>query len=414
MDAETLLTVLPAVVSASLFSLMHVTFVSSMGASRELDAPPGGASAGARARPAQPWVSILKPVAGLDEGLRENLESFAALDYPGYELLIGVASLADPAVPVVEAFLAAHPGLAARLVLTKPPSGNVLNPKVAQLIGLARVARGAVFVISDANVRVQKTYLASLVSTLLAPGVGLASSVVVGSGERTLGAAIDTLQMSTYVSPGVVASYRLGLRAISVGKSMAMRRADLERIGGFESVADVLAEDDALGQRFHAMGYALAVCMEPVENYNARASVYRTVDRYGRWAKMRRWITPGLFALEVLLLPVVVSTLVALLAPSPRAYRIWLFSIGLSCLGALLSLLRTGARRPLLLAALEPLRQVLMFACWCIGWLQRKVVWRGNAFTLVSGSRLVPLSPALESVDVDAEHATADSPFAEG
>src|SRR3990172_3651169 len=39
-----------------------------------------------------PRVSILKPLAGNDDELAKNLESFANLDYPNFQLLLAVAS----------------------------------------------------------------------------------------------------------------------------------------------------------------------------------------------------------------------------------------------------------------------------------------------------------------------------------
>src|SRR6476469_9854796 len=46
-------------------------------------------------------VSVLKPLAGLDLGLEENLRSFFTQDYPSYEILFAVRTPDDPAVPVV-------------------------------------------------------------------------------------------------------------------------------------------------------------------------------------------------------------------------------------------------------------------------------------------------------------------------
>ena len=57
-----------------------------------------------------PPVSILKPLKGLEPGLAHNLESFAALDYPDYEIIFTVADPDDPVVPVVRQFLDRHPG----------------------------------------------------------------------------------------------------------------------------------------------------------------------------------------------------------------------------------------------------------------------------------------------------------------
>src|SRR6188508_1290039 len=52
-----------------------------------------------------PRVSILKPLAGIDDELEENLASFSDLDYPDYEILIGVASTDDPAFGVARRFV---------------------------------------------------------------------------------------------------------------------------------------------------------------------------------------------------------------------------------------------------------------------------------------------------------------------
>jgi ceramide glucosyltransferase len=62
----------------------------------------------ARAPQITPRVSILKPLAGIDDELDENLSSFATLDYPDYEILFGVASIEDPAYPVARRFVDKH------------------------------------------------------------------------------------------------------------------------------------------------------------------------------------------------------------------------------------------------------------------------------------------------------------------
>ncbi len=135
-----------------------------------------------RAEPTRaPLVTVFKPLAGLDDGLDDNLESFAKLDYLAYEVLLGVASLHDPAAAVARRFVERHPRLAARLVVTDADAA--VNPKVAQLIGLDRHARGDVVVISDSNVRVKPDYLWTLVGELLEPNVGLATTLFVGTGE---------------------------------------------------------------------------------------------------------------------------------------------------------------------------------------------------------------------------------------
>ncbi|WP_437676264.1 glycosyltransferase [Sorangium sp. So ce131] len=383
MDWGALATVAPTALSSTIYATIQASFLLRVARAR-----PQGAPAAARLPGATPVVSILKPVAGVDDELADNLESFARIDYPCFEILFGVASREDPAVPVIQAFIAAHPEVKARLCLTDP--SEALNPKVAQLIELTRRAEGSVLVISDANVRVRPDYLHSLLSVLMRPGVGLVSSVVAGTGERTLGAVIENAQLGAFIAPGVVAAAELAGRSISVGKSMAMRRVDLDRVGGFRSVGNVLAEDDVLGQRFSACGFVVELCLDPIENRNASCSLQRTLDRHTRWAKMRRALVPRCFAAEPFNSPLLIAWLTVLLSPTRLALEVWLFAWALQSLGAYLALrwLRP-TRFNLLLVAAEPLRTLCWFFCWLNAHANRRVAWRGNTFYIGPGSELI-------------------------
>src|ERR1051326_3094575 len=67
------------------------------------------------------FISILKPVCGLDDELEENLESFAHLRGVRFELIISVADPNDAALAVVERFRAAHRELDVRVVIGGDP-----------------------------------------------------------------------------------------------------------------------------------------------------------------------------------------------------------------------------------------------------------------------------------------------------
>ena len=162
---------------------------------------------------ATPRVSILKPLAGFDDDLADNLASFIDLDYPDYEVLVGVASPDDAAYGAARSFVA-QAGGKARLFLTNPEEAT--NPKVAQLLTLERAATGPILLISDSNVRATRDYLNPLVTELLRPGVAIASSVVAGTGEQTVGAALENLQLCAIVAPGVVSAAKVAGRPITI------------------------------------------------------------------------------------------------------------------------------------------------------------------------------------------------------
>ena len=341
-----------------------------------------------------PRVSILKPLAGIDDDLEANLESFARVDYPSFELLLGVASPSDPAYAVARRFAARHPRLHARVVQTDPEAS--LNPKVAQLVGLERSATGDVLVVSDSNVRVPSDYLWSLVAQLADERVGLVTSVFAGTGERTLGAALENLQVCASTAPGLIALDTVSDRPLTVGKSMAVRRRDLARLGGFRPVGDVLAEDHALGRRFLDAGFAARTSLDAVENRNVGCTMRRTLERHTRWSKMRRSLSPAAFVVEPILTPIVVASAGFALAPERTTALVLGGTVVLQTAAAQIAVraLR-GSWLPARYVPLEVVRSYVTLLCWLRACASRRVEWRGHVFTLRRGTALEPVAASV-------------------
>lgn len=395
-QTATLLTLAPTAIALALYLVLMVTFGVTLRRNRRTSNSPELGRA--------PRVTIFKPLAGADDELADNLESFAAIDYPAFEILLGVASIEDAATPIARAFLRKHPKLQGQLVVTDSDAAH--NPKVAQLLSLSARATGEVLVISDSNVRVQPTYLWSLVRALEEPGVGLVTSVFAGTGERSVGAALENLQLGGFTAPGIVASLKLLSRPLTVGKSMAMRRRDVVCMGAFHAVKGVLAEDHLLGKLFLDAGYAVRTSLEAVENRNVHCSVRRTVERHTRWAKMRRSIAPIKFALEPLLSPLTIASLVAVVVETRAAVAAVLLTAIVQTAIAFLSVwFLRGRSLAWYYAPLEIVRSYLSLVCWARAWCSRRIVWRGHAFLLSRDSAIVPAPPGSWTRLVDAVRA---------
>lgn len=344
-------------------------------------------------------VSILKPLCGHDDDLMANLESFAALDHQRYEVLLGVRDARDAAYPIAVRAARRWPELM-RLVLQRGEPG--LNPKVNQLITLLARARHDLIVVSDSNVRVERDYLHEIAERLADPEVGLVTHPIAGGGERTLGALLDNQYMSGVVAPGMVAARVIAGQALVVGKSMALRRADIEQLGGFEAVKDVLAEDHVMGQLVtRTLGKQVAVAHRPILNVVRTRSLRAFYDRYTRWGTIqRRSVGLGLYVAGLVLNPLPIALLA--LAVSPGESTAWCV---LACALCKLELERAarrslGLEAPVLRCALAvSVKDVLLVLTWIVGLTRNVVSWRGTRLAVLDGTVLAPIDPIAARAD---------------
>ena len=346
----------------------------------------------------RPPISILKPLCGLDDRLLQNLGTFADLPYPDYEVLLGVRALDDAAYPTAVAVASQWPRRF-RVVMQSGEPG--LNPKVNQLMTLARAARNDILVISDSNTRVPSAYLDEIAALLADDGVGLVTHPIVGQGDEQVGArlgsALDNMHLSGAITPALTAAKALFGKDYGVGKSMAMRWRDVRALGGFGVVKDVLAEDFVLGRMIpERLGKRVVLARSVVRCVSQRRSVGNFVKRYARWSVMQHQCA-GLAAYWGLLLlnPMLLATTALAVAPSRLTAAAWL-----GCALARIALdaaagrvLRGRAFAPWALP-LAPVKDLLAAGAWLYGLTNRSIEWRSHRLTVLRGSVLRPETPA--------------------
>jgi ceramide glucosyltransferase len=342
----------------------------------------------ARRRNYYPPISVLKPLCGVDEGLYENLVSFARQRYPEFELVFCIADPHDPALAVVQRLRVEYPDLPVRLVVHGEVD-PIANPKVVSLVHSLRVARYEHVLVSDSNVSVAPDYLETIGSEMEDPGVGLVSNVIVASGGTSLGAHCENLHLNTFVFGGVCIADLSGVPCV-VGKSMLMRRTELAMLGGFEGLRDVLAEDYLLGQRYHEAGFRVVLSCHPILTENKQLSLTRFLARHMRWAQLRRWCALGPFCSEPLLYATPWLT-APLLVQESLSSSGWAYAAAvLMRIGSDGMLARnvTGRWPSLGALALIPVKDTLLLGVWMLAFCRRNVQWRGNLLRIGPGTRL--------------------------
>ena len=334
-----------------------------------------------------PFISVLKPLCGVDDDLWKNLRSFTRLQYPGYEILLGVKDRLDPAYPLALRAAERWPDLVRVAVQRSAPG---LNPKVNQLITLAAAARGEVLVVSDSNVRVRSDYLAGIASQFDDPRVGLVTHAVAGVGERTLGALLDNLNMCGSIAPGVVAAKRLARMDLVVGKSMALRRGDLRALGGFERLKDVLAEDFLSGRLVpRELGKKVALAARPVFNVTRSQTLATFFARYLRWSVMqRKAVGNARYGAQIVLNPVALAAAALLVSPG-RWTALAFAAVSLARVAVHDTSSRALRGRGFsTLCLLVPVADLIVGCAWAAGLVRSEISWRGNRLLVRDGTRL--------------------------
>jgi len=328
-----------------------------------------------------PGVSIIKPLAGLDARLEENLESFFRLDYPSYEIIFSFASSTDPAFAVARRVADRHPAIPSVFVVDGREPGR--NSKVNRLVSGLRVARNRLYLFSDGDVRAAGDFLSRAVSAFSDPTVGLVSHLFCGSGTTSLGSRLEALYLEGVLGPGTVGITRILRKPCVVGKAILVSRRALNAIGGMTPLRDHLAEDFLLGRLVAGAGYRVVLSENEIQTELGSKSLRSVWDRHRRWAIMRRRLGGFSYGAEALASPVTFAAGAVIAARgspavSAAALILWLVRIGLEVAGW-----RRGTRAPKATdLLLLPLRDLAVAALFWAGLTGSETRWRGRAMRI--------------------------------
>ena len=344
-----------------------------------------------------PSVSVLKPVCGIDFGSYENFASFCRQDYPDFEILFAVNDDADPSVPVIRRIIAEFPER--KIVLLVGAEHLGANRKVNKLARLAREAQNEVLVLTDGDVRVGPNFLREVVAPLADRKTGAVTSFYRAIAENNLGAEIEAVGAASDFFAGVLmAAWKEGI-TFALGASIATTKEWLGKIGGFEAIANALADDYELGHRIAESGGEIVLSREAVWTMYPAQTFRGFWDHQERWARTVRLCRP-LSYLGLLFTQGLPWTLLAVVAAPARwiagvyalAYIILRFAmawtVGVWGVGD------EVLRRKIWLV---PLRDAIHFVVWVASFGSNHIRW-GNVKYVIREGCMVPINGSERTV----------------
>ena len=329
-------------------------------------------------------ISVLKPLAGVDDGLESNLATFFEQDYAAFEILFAVRSEKDPAIGVAEKLRARYPNVPARLIVTgEPPYPNA---KVYSLDRMLAAARHDLIVMSDSDIRVTPAMLARIAAEFHDPKLGLATCPYRAVPGRSFWNTLEAIGLNTEFLAGVLVARMLDGMKFALGPTIAARRRTLEAIGGFDAVKDFLAEDFVLGKLAAERGDGVILSSYVIDHCIGAQTLGANLRHRLRWNRSTRRSRPAGYIGQLFTNPL------------PLALLLWAAQPEWGPLAAATLLLRAAAawatagyvlrdRLTARLFWLIPVQDLLSFAMWIAGFFGNTILWRGRKYHLRADGR---------------------------
>ena len=337
-----------------------------------------------------PPVSILKPLQGISPELKGDLATFCNLDYPEFELIFCVEKKDDPALQAVAELQAECPKAKIKIAAEDPHQGY--NPKVRNLLrGMSQVSYDLIL-ISDADVQVGRNYLKDLVSFSQDLSTGIVTNLIQGKGNDSLGSILENLNLNFFVLGGTCFLYHFFRYAAVTGKSVLMKRKDLEKMGGFSSVENFLAEDQILEKKFKRLGRKIVLSHLPIDSNTSGRTFGRFFKRNVRWSQMRMQLGGIGYISELMLNPSLFALLLCIIS------LFSVFSLKILLIIAIFKIIVESVQGRLIRAKagflsylLVPLKDILIGIIWFSPFFKTSVEWRESRFRLRRYTELEPL-----------------------
>ena len=328
---------------------------------------------------------LVRPCAGHEPTLARALASTSeVLTQARLIVRFAVAAMSDPAEPIAAAVAAdlRTRGIDARVVITGASAPNL---KADQLAHVLADEGGEIVIIADSDVDLTGTDLDALVAPLARSAASWAPPIEVE--PRTLGdrasAAVLDASMHAFALLGTLDDGGM------VGKLVALRRAELDDIGGFAGLRRHLGEDMELARRLRAAGHAIERSPVPSRSLAGGRSLGEAAARYARWlGVIRAQRAPLLLTYPLVLAPFPALLVLAAVASSNGGAVFAVLAVGYRLGVAWAARVRSGSPRRTSLVVDALLADLLLWAALFRALASTNIVWRGTKLKILPGGEI--------------------------
>ena len=249
---------------------------------------------------------------------------------------------------------------------------------MSKLAQLDLLTKHDVVIVSDADVRVTPDFIASVVSPLKDPKVGLVNCFYRLANPTTPAMRWEGIAINSDFWSNVMQSLSLKPIDFALGAVMATRRKQLDEIGGFGVLVNCLADDYQLGNRIARGGNAIALSPVVVECWSGPMGWGEVWKHQLRWARTIRVCQPAPYFFSILNNATLWPLLLVAWLPTSAALSLASLCWGVRVLTALdLERRMTLRWGHVLYGWLVPVKDLLQAAIWLLAFTGDRIEWRG-------------------------------------
>ncbi len=242
--------------------------------------------------------------------------------------------------------------------------------------------------------------LQQVIQPLIQPKIGVVTCLYRSLTQGWI-TTLENLHTATEFLPGVLVSNQLEGTKFAMGQTIAIRRSVLKAIGGFEAIADYLADDFQLGYLPAQAGYQVVLSTHVIDHVLPVGTLAEALQRQVRWMVGIRVSRPWGYA--GLIFTYGTATSLVFLLITKGSFLGWLvltvtWTLRLSMAWFIgVNRLHDPVARQFLW--LVPLRDFVSFALWCYGFISNTIKWRNLQFRLTKSGKLIAITGNMVEVE---------------